>query len=305
MNPNSRLWHWIILIVLATVWGSSFILMKRGMLVYSPPQVAALRLFIAFLFLLPLSLPNLKILFSKKGIYLFLVGVLGNGIPAFLFTKAQNPAAPDALTSSLAGMLNSLTPLFTLILGVFLFNTRIRSVNALGIIIGLAGACGLIFANNGSDFGGSFGYSLLVVLATVLYAISVNVIKKYLYDVNSTHIAALAFSCAGSLAGIFLFTTDFVTVTATDPGAIRALGYISLLAIVGSALSVILFNMLIKWTNALFASSVTYLIPVVAIMWGWLDEEVISPLHLIWISVILGGVYLVNLRKEEAISLKS
>jgi drug/metabolite transporter (DMT)-like permease len=307
MNYNSKLWHWLILLLLAFIWGSSFILMKRGLEVFSSTEVASLRIFIAFLFLIPFAMPHFKIMGSNKGPYIFLVGLMGNGIPAFLFTKAQM-----GLSSSLTGMLNSLVPLFTLLIGVVVFKTKIKFHNALGILIGLAGAVGLIAANN-NTFSGSFEYALYVIIATILYASTINIIKKYLSEVSSVQIASLAFMFIGPFAGIYLFlATDFVKVAAINPGAMQSIAYISILAVIGSALSVMIFNVLIKITSAIFASSVTYIIPVFAMLWGVFDGEAINLIHLASIAVILTGVYLVNKKninfllfktKKEALNL--
>lgn len=131
-----------------------------------------------------------------------------------------------------------------------------------------------------------------------MYGTSVNIIKKYLSEVSSVQIASLALMFVGPFAGIYLFSTDFTSVLFSKPQALISLGYISVLAIIGTALSVIVFNMLIKMTSAIFASSVTYIIPVFAIIWGLFDGEAISVFQLLWISVILLGVYLVNAKKE-------
>ncbi len=292
MINSTRFLPWIILIALAFVWGSSFILMKRGLEVFSSTQVASLRIFIAFLSLLPFLILKYKYMIGQKAKWLFLVGLLGNGIPAFLFTRAQL-----GLSSAVTGMLNSLTPLFTLILAVLAFQAKTKTINIVGVIIGLIGACGLIFYNSSSDFSGNIVYAFYVVIATMLYAISVNVIKKHLQEIDSIVIATCAFSFVGPFAGIYLFSSDFISVVISNSEAWKALGYISILAVIGSAFSVIIFNRLIKMTNALFASSVTYLIPVVAMFWGALDGEQILFIHFIWISVILAGVYLVNVQK--------
>ncbi|MDQ3192079.1 MAG: DMT family transporter [Bacteroidota bacterium] len=293
INLNTKTGHWAILLVLAFIWGSSFILMKRGLESYSYTQVASLRLFIAFLFLIPFAFPHLKMMFGKKAFYIMSIGVIGNGIPAFLFTYAQK-----GLSSSLTGMLNSLTPLFTLLLGIFIFKTKIKWHNGLGVVIGLTGALGLIAANEGSSFNGSFHYASYIILATVLYATSVNIIKKNLAEVSSVQIASLALMFVGPFAGIYLFSTDFTTVLVSNPKALTSLGYIAILAIVGTALSIIVFNVLIKMTNAIFASSVTYIIPVFAMLWGIFDDEIISLVQILWIGIILLGVYLVNAKKD-------
>ncbi|MBL7882761.1 MAG: DMT family transporter, partial [Bacteroidia bacterium] len=215
---------------------------------------------------------------------------LGNFIPAFLFTKAET-----GISSSLTGMLNSLTPLFTLLLGILLFKAKTKLVNAIGIFIGFIGAIGLLMAGKSEDMNNNLLFGIYVVLATLCYALSVNIIKKELGGINSITATVWAMLLIGPFAGIYLFSfTDFITDIQTNAMAFQSLGYISILAIFGTAISVIIFNVLIKNTNALFASSVTYLIPIVAMGWGIVDGETILALHFIWIGVILLGVYLVN-----------
>lgn len=290
---NTRFINWLILIVLALIWGSSFILMKRGLDVFSSDEVAALRIFIAFLFLSPLLFKHFKkeLISHWKG---FLgMGMLGNFIPAFLFTKAET-----GISSSLTGMLNSLTPLFTMLLGVLLFKTKTKLINAIGIFIGFIGAICLLLIGNNEETNANVLFGLYVVLATICYALSVNIIKKELGTVNSITATVWAMFFIGPLAGVYLFGfTDFIMDLKNNSQAFASLGYVSLLAIFGTAISVIIFNVLIKNTNALFASSVTYLIPVVAMVWGIADGEVVLPLHFVCIGVILLGVYLVNQKR--------
>jgi drug/metabolite transporter (DMT)-like permease len=287
---NTKALNWIILIALALTWGSSFILMKRGLEVFSSDEVAALRIFIAFLFLSPLLIKHFKKDLIKHWKGFLGMGLLGNFIPAFLFTKAET-----GISSSLTGMLNSLTPLFTLLLGVLLFKSKTKLINAIGILIGFIGAIGLLTAGKSEDMNNNLLFGVYVVLATICYALSVNIIKKELGQVNSITATVWAMMFIGPLAGIYLFGfTDFLADLKTNALAYESLGYVSILAIFGTALSVIIFNVLIKNTNALFASSVTYLIPVVAMGWGILDGEDVVAMHFIWIIIILLGVYLVN-----------
>ena len=291
---NKKILNWFILILLALIWGSSFILMKRGMEVYSSDEVAALRIFIAFLFLSPLILRHVKLHFLKHWKAFIGMGVLGNLIPAFLFTKAET-----GISSSLAGMLNSLTPLFTLLLGVMLFKSKTRWVNALGIAIGFFGAIGLLLVGKSENMDNNLLFGFYVLLATICYALSVNIIKKHLGEVNSITSTVWAMMFIGPIAGVYLFTfTDFTFRLATNPNSLNSLGYVCILAIFGTAISVIIFNVLIKNTNALFASSVTYLIPIVAMTWGIFDNEEVMPMHFAWIGLILLGVYLVNKKKS-------
>ncbi len=264
--------------------------MKRGLEAFASDEVAALRMFIAFLFLSPLIYKHVKKEFLKYWPSFLGMGMLGNFIPAFLFTKAET-----VISSSLAGMLNSLTPLFTLLFGVLLFKIKTKLVNGIGIIMGFIGAIGLLLVGKPQDMGNNLSYGLLVVVATVCYAFSVNIIKKGLNNVNSITATVWAFTFVGPLAGIYLFAgTDFTAHLRTSPGALSSLGFVSILAIFGTAISVIIFNVLIRSTTALFASSVTYLIPIVAMGWGLFDKEAVLPLHFAWIGLILLGVYLVN-----------
>lgn len=289
LDLNKKIWQWIVLFFLAFIWGSSFILMKRGLEVYSHTNVAALRISISFLCLLPFAVIGFKKVKRKDWKYLIASGFFGNGIPAFLFTKAQTQ-----IPSALSGILNSLTPIFALILGVLFFKTKSSILQIIGVIIGLLGAVGLISAN-GIDFSNTqFSYTFYIVAATICYAISVNILKNYLSEINAVTITSLAFFSIGPFCITYLFTTDFYSTTVNNPNSEIAISYISILAIFGTALSVILFNMLIKKTTALFASSVTYLIPIVAIGWGVLDGEIFNIFQGICIIITLLGIYFIN-----------
>lgn len=281
--------QWMIFVLLSFTWGSSFILMKRGLEAYSPQQVAALRMFISFVFLSPIAIKNLKRINSINWKYFLGVGLLGNTIPAFLFTTAQT-----GISSSLTGILNALTPLFTLIIGLLIFKTQIKRANVYGILLGLIGAMLLIFLGKGMGENSNYTFGLLVVLATFLYGISVNIIRHNLSEEPSLAITSLAFLLVGPFVGAYLFSTDFTTVLQTHPKAWSSLGYITILSIFGTSLAVIIYNILIKKTGALFASSVTYFIPVVAVMWGMLDGESFNLQQAGCVGIILGGVWLVN-----------
>ena len=289
--------QYFILILLALIWGSSFILMEKGMCpfegedTYSDMQVAALRLFIAFLSLLPFVYKAFKQVKKKEIIPLLVTGLLGNGIPAFLFTIAIT----TPLKSSFVGILSSLTPIFTLILGIYFFRSRPTSANIFGIIIGFCGALLLYFSEIKDLTTLNIGV-FLIVLATICYGTSVNVIRKYLRRLDSISISALSFLFIGPFAGYYIFTTDFLAIASTNNGMI-SLGYVSILAIIGTSFSVVIFNKLIKETSAIFAASVTYIIPIVAILWDAFDGKIIEAEHYLGLIIILFGVYLVNKKK--------
>ena len=288
INLSNKSWQWITLSIIALIWGSSFIFIKRGLESFTDMQVAALRIFISFIFLLPFAIQRFKKLKKEDLKFLLLVGFVGNGIPAFLFAKAQTQ-----VSSSLAGMLNSMVPLFALIIGYLFYGVYAKSKNIFGVSLGLIGALGLILVNSNATFSIEGFYPLFIVLATICYAFSVNEIKQRLSELDGISIMAFAFLFIGPFAGIFLISSDYSAALST-PDYLQNFIYIILLAIFSSVVATILFNYLIKQTTALFASSVTYLIPIAAILWGILDGEQISFYHLLSISIILAGVGLVN-----------
>lgn len=285
---------WTILITLSLVWGSSFILMKKGMEAFSSEEVAALRISIASVFMLPFLWKHYKIDIKKYLPGLLIMGVFGNLIPAFLFTKAETQ-----ISSSLAGMLNALTPFFTMIIGVWFLKQKVIMGQLLGIAIGFIGASSLVFLGETGTSNSDLFYTTYVVLATLCYAISVNGIKYYLSDLNSITATVWSFSLIGPVALIYLFSsTEFTTKLSVHPMAFQSLGFISILAIVGSALSVIVYNTLIKQAGTVFAASCTYLIPIVAIAWGVFAGESIQLIHILSITIIIIGVWMVNRRQN-------
>lgn len=291
---NRRFIHWLIFIGLTLTWGSSFILMKRGLDSFSSEQVASLRLFIAFLFLLPLAFRHIKRELFKHTAAVAGMGIFGNLLPAYMFTRAET-----LISSALTGMLNSLTPVFTLLLGLVMFRQKVKWLQVLGVIVGLGGAIGLLALGKDDKTGGEAAKHLLlggglVVLATFFYGLSVNIIRAKLGTVNAVTATVFALCIVGPVGGIYLFSTDFLHRMQTAPLAWQSLGYVSILAIFGTALSVIVYNILIREAGTLFAASVTYLMPVMAMGWGLFDGESVTLLHGLFVLIILGGVWLVN-----------
>lgn len=293
-NPG---WQWATLFVLALFWGSSFILMKKGLQSYSHGQVAAFRIFFSFLFFLPYGIRKLKKINRFNWRSVLLVAILGNTLPAFLFTKAQTQ-----IDSSLAGVLNSLAPLFTLIVGVVFYRSKVKLLNVIGIIMGFLGAAGLIIVDpqNIASFKvenmNIFG--LFVVLATLFYGINANEIRYKIKDLRGIEITALSFTIAGPIGLAYLLFSDFSSVVQSEH-YIENLGYVFMLAMFSSVAALSIFYTFLLYVHPLFATSVTYLIPVFAIMWGVLDGEQIVPLQLVFITAILGGVYLVTLNNHK------
>ncbi len=280
--------QWVWLIALAFIWGSSFILIKHGLEVYNPPQVAAYRMFFAGIVLLPLAYKNLKWLKTKKWMVILSVAFIGNGIPAYLFALGQTH-----ISSTLAGLLNSITPIATLIVGYLIFKTQYHKINFVGLFLGMIGAVGLILSANGQVDGSLFG-SLLIVLAGIMYAFNLNIIKHKLVEVHAIAITSLSFLMTLPAAIALLTFEGFGPKSADIPFFNASLLAIFVLALFSSAIAVIGFNMLVKHTSAVFASTVTYVIPVFAIMWGTLDGESIQLSQILWMIVIIGGIYLVT-----------
>lgn len=294
IQSESTLKAWGFLIILALVWGSSFILIKRGLEVYSPGEVGALRIVFAGLVLLPLSLPRLKGLNKRQVKNLIVVGLVGSFIPAFLFAKAQTQ-----LSSSLTGVFNAMTPLFVVIIGALFFKSRITRRNAIGLVIAFLGVVILLMVKEGGlgNFSEINAYALLVLLACACYGLNLNIIKYRFVELKPVAITAISLSIVLPLALIYLFTsTQFSFKILHVEGAVQAAGYLAILGIVGTALALILFNVMVKVATPVFASSVTYLIPIVAIMWGLLDGEVLLAGHYFGIIAVIFGVWVGNRR---------
>ena len=283
---------WIYLIILSLIWGSSFILMKRGLLYFHPNQVAALRMLVAFIVAFPFCLRQLTKIERSRWKYIAVVGIFGSGIPAILFTTAQT-----RVNSSLAGMLNSLAPVFTMLIGAFFFRTRFSGLQIWGVIAGFLGAAALVLINAQGNISADAEFALLIVLATAFYGISVNTIKAHLGDINSFVISGFALMLVAIPYGIYLFSTDFTHRLATVPHAWLGFAYVATLAILGTAVSNILYFQLVKIASPLFASAVTYLIPIVALMWGVADGEALNFLHIPAMLFILGGIALISYKK--------
>lgn len=283
---------WVLLIMLAIIWGSSFILIKKGLDSFSPLQVGTIRISFAFIVMLPFAVRSIGNVFKVYWKKIFILGIFSNLFPAILFSTAET-----GLSSSLAGILNALTPMMTLIAGLIFFSTKIKIVQLVGLIIGFIGTIALSFISSSGDMGEFNHFALYVILATMMYGFSGNFIKKYLNGIHPVTLTALAVFTVGPFSIIFLFSTDFISRLSTIDGVWVSLGYLFLLGAIGTAFALVLFNRLIQNTTAVFASSVTYLIPVMAVIWGILDGESFFVLHLLGMGMITLGVYLVNKRK--------
>lgn len=297
-TKSRRIEAWLLLILLSLVWGSSFILIKRslespdGLAVFNPFQVGFGRIFFAGLVLFPIFLKAVKKATKPQIFWSFIVGLIGNSIPAILFSMAE-----QEMSSALAGMLNGTTPFFTIIIGALFFAKKHQNFKWIGIAVGFIGAAGLSLSNGEGDFELN-KYVFLILAATFCYGISVNIIADKLNDLPALHIAAISLFLTGFPQGILLFCTDFPQIVMENPHGLKSLGYLLILAIIGTAVALIYFNKLIKLTDGIFGSTVTYLIPIVAILWGFIIKEAISVKQLIFMGVILLGVFITNRRSK-------
>jgi drug/metabolite transporter (DMT)-like permease len=285
---------WTLFFILALTWGSSFILMKRGLESFSYSQISFIRIASAWIFTAVLAFRHYRY-FKRKHLWpVIAVGLFGNAIPYTLF-----PLAVTRLDSSLVGILNSMVPLFTLIIGLVWFGIRVRWLSVLGILLGLGGAVWLLVPDASVD-ADRLLYGVFPILATICYAISINVINTRLTEVRPVAITLFSLTAVGPLSGAYVLSTDFVQIMQTDPQAWLHLFYVVLLGVLGSSLAIVIFSYLIKGSSSLFAASVTYLIPVVALFWGYADGEAIGWYHLGGMLAILSGIYLINKKGSPA-----
>lgn len=286
---------YLTLLVLTLVWGTSFILIKKGLVSFSGMQVGALRIGIAFFVLLPIAIRALRRIPRKYLWYILAIGVFSSFIPSFLI-----PLGQVNTDSSTAGILVSMTPMSTYLWGITLFGQRASLRRTLGVGIGLIGAVSLMIDPSTSM--GINASALFILVSTILYGISGNIVHRYLKEVDSTDITALSFAMIGLPAVVYLFTTDFVTVMHEGGQAWFSLGAVAVLSIVGTALALLLFWKLVQQTDPVFSSTTTYLIPVVAIMWGLADGEHLYPHQYLGFSLILLSVFLVQKKKQTPIA---
>ena len=262
-----------------------------GQAIFSDSQVASLRMIIAGIVLLPFAIRSIRILENPINfLLLFSIGLLGNLLPAFLFTYAET-----SISSGLTGMLNSLTPIFALSIGFLIFKQRLTKIQVSGVVVGILGAVLLVYFGNDEKLSGDTPHLLAIILATLCYGISLNIIKHKLSHLKSIEIASLAFFTVLIPSIVMGFVSGSFAEVQTNENAAEGLFFIAVLSIVGTAIALILFNQLIALTSVLFSSSVTYLIPIVAMLIGVSFGENITLTQVASMLVILSGVFVANI----------
>ena len=275
------------------IWGSSYILIKKGLVGLTPLQVGSFRILITTLILFIFGWKQLKKIPFSAWKWIFFTGFFGTFFPSYLFAFAET-----VIDSSVAAVLNGMTPLFTLILGIVVFGSEWKWGKALGVLIGFGGTLILVSNEFNINTGGDSWYALLVIIATLCYSINVNVIKYKLQGVSSLGIALGNFIAIAPPALIIAFNSGVFDLYIQSEEVSYSIGYIIILALFGTALAKVVFNELVSISSPVFSSSITYLLPIVAIFWGVLDGEKLDWLQLVASIVILGGVYLVTDRKK-------
>ena len=284
--------RWVYLSLLSLIWGSSFILMKYALVGLTAMQVGALRVLITAVFLLIIGFRRLFKIDKRHWYYLTLNGFIGSFFPAFLMSYTV-----EKMDSSVVSILNSLTPLNTLIFGSLVFGFAFRRKQLLGVLIGLVGTLILILKGAELNPNQNYFYSSFILIASICYALNINILKKYLQDLDALSITVANFVIL-IIPSIFLLAfTGFFTTFELNDSSLKGLFYLTILAVFGTGLAKLMFNRLIQISSAIFSSSVTYIIPIVAITWGILDGETISFIQFIAAFIILLGVYIVNKAK--------
>lgn len=287
---NQHALNWLLFILLCLTWGSSFILMKTGLRVLSPYQVASIRIIGAGIIMLPLARKAFREVPKSLIKPVILSGFLGTFIPAFLFCIAGT-----RVDSALSGILNALTPIFTVAIGKAFFNLKIGWMKWLGMLLGFAGMLVLLLGGINTIDTSYLGYALLILLATVCYGLNVNVVNQYLKDAAPLNIASIAFTALIIPNLLILAATGYFTSPEVLTEEWNRATLISLfLGVVSTAAASVIFYLLMKRAGPVFASMVTYGIPFVALGWGLLDGETVTYTQVAGLLVILLGVRIAN-----------
>jgi len=281
--------HFIILGFLSLIWGSSFILIKKALISFEPSTLACMRLAISALAFTPFVLINRKKIPWKRWKLFLAVGLTGSGIPAFMYFLAQTN-----INSMVSGLLNSLTPIWTFIIGILIFKNSFEKNKGVGVLLGFIGAALLMIFGESQGSNSNLWYGLFVVVGSFCYGISGNLVKSKLQNVGSVIISATSFFIIGIPSLIYLLIEGSLFTIDYGAQEMYSLAAVIVLSLVGTVLATIIFYKLIQETTAVFGSSVAYIMPLVAIMWGVFDGEGLGLIVFVSMALILGGVYLIK-----------
>lgn len=284
---------WVYLFTLSIIWGSSYILIKKGLVGLTPLQLGSTRIIMTTAILMIFGVKQLRKIPKEAWKWIIFTGFFGTFFPSYLFAFAET-----VIDSSVAAVLNGMTPLFTLILGLLFFNSSFKWMKIVGVLVGFGGTLVLVSNEFTMRSGLSSWYAFLVMAATLCYSINVNLIKHKLQGVPALAIALGNFIAIVIPAfGVLLFTDFPWTKITSSPVVISSIGYILILSLFGTALAKVMFNELVSISTAVFSISITYLLPIVAIAWGILDGEQFTVIQWVGCALILLGVYLITDKK--------
>ena len=291
MSDNSK--RWFYLAILSLIWGSSFILIKKGLIGLTSLQVASLRIIFAATVIFLYSYNSLKKIPKESWKWILITAYTGTFFPVYLISYGQTE-----IESGLASIITTITPINTLIVGIIFFGLAFTSKQLLGLFIGLVGATILIYEASEAKLNINIYYSFFIYMTTVGYAASVNLIKNYLTDISPEAVTAGIFISISPPAIIVLFLSDFSSLNFHDSNVINSIIFVFVLGVFSSAIAQTLFNKFVKIASPLFASAVTYTMPIVAIFWAILDGETLTLMQFFATAIILAGVYMVNKKKK-------
>jgi drug/metabolite transporter (DMT)-like permease len=286
-KSNVKFVNWLLFVALSIIWGSSFVLMKQGMKALTPYQVAAIRMLCPGIIMMPSAIRHIRKIPSQKIGIIIISTLLGSLIPAFLFCVAETK-----IDSSVAGFLNSLTPIFAIITGIFFFNSKIQKGKIIGVLIAFIGMLILFLAKGTVTV--QLLYASLVVIATICYGYNVNMAGKHLNDIPSIQIVSIGFSLMALPCFLILLLTGYFSLPLLQNTYLMATGAGLILGVIGTAFAYILYYMLLKTAGPLFTAMVTYGIPFVALGWGIFAGEQINASQVIGLVIILCGVYVAS-----------
>lgn len=293
MNDYNKKWFY--LAILSLIWGSSFILIKKGLVGLNSVQLASLRMIFAASVIYIYSYNSIKKIPKKSWKWIVITAYLGTFFPVYLISYGQTE-----IESGLASIITTVTPINTLIIGIIFFSLTFSIKQLLGLFIGLVGAVLLLYEASETNLNSNIYFSFFIYLTTVGYAASVNLIKKYLTNIPPEAVTAGIFLSISPPAIIVLYFSDFTDLNFQDPLILKSIFFVLVLSVFGSAIAQTLFNKFVKIASPIFASAVTYTMPVVAIFWALIDGEILSIMQFFATAIILIGVYLVNKRKQTS-----
>jgi len=287
-------YKWLYLILLSLVWGSSFILIKKGLVGLTALQLGSLRTALAAIFLMLIGFGSIKKIKKEQWKWIAVSGLLGSFFPAFLFAFAELE-----IDSAIVSILNSTVPILSIIIGFLIFSVQSTKNQVIGVFIGLLGSIFLIGSGASLHAHQNYWYALLPLVATTMYAFNVHIIKKHLQELSALSITVGSFIILLFPSLVVLYFSGFFEAELLQQKEVQvSIGYIAILSVIGTGIAKILFNRLVQLSNPVFSTSVTYLIPVVALTWGILDGEIFSFWQAISGIVILIGVYFANKKRK-------